>query len=1104
MASHLRIPPADPPGGGNNGGGGNDPFSVDTNGAAGNGSPDTIGSGSLVDVGNGEFTLTEFDFGNQSIGGLPSSSRGYSNLNENTGSSGNNWWSSGLPVLVEETGYVTFTGLPRRRQYYAEIEPGAYETQWYAQSNLAKDAVAAEFTVTGASGARIVMHDFTAGAKAGRPKRYLLPNGDELTYHYDDLNRIDKFEREIEGTVNGYYYEFEGSDTKASAIVLKIREQAVRRVRYEYYGESDPNGLAGDLKFVIKDNYDQAAGVWLEMGRTYYRYYIADSSEAPKAFAGALKFRVSNEGCSRLRAAGLDVATADDDAIRPYSDFNLQYDPESRRVVSNLVRGKYLHQFEYLDGPAFDGDFSHWTLKTTQTLPDGNVLITFSANRMILSRIFKSGGDEWFSYYERDELGRVTLHADSSAISDVNETTGLASLKAAEGLIRTYSWHSRSYLDQESYKIGSGGGAVLVRQNTYEPQTVDFEPIFRSKDNTVYQASGGGGASTMSRTYVEVEDTYQVSERITVCPPIPEDQNGDDEPVERIDVFNAYGQLTWSKDERGFITARYYDPVTMAMIRRIDDVQTPSPGAPDGWSTPEGGGLNLVTDYDVDLLGRVIRKLGPLHEIDVNGRATLIRRAEWTVYLDSTHQTRTAMGYITGDDEAACVINPVRITRADGDGHVTDEIQAIRLGCDCDGNRAKPCMEAPIGTPGAPKAEERYDQSTWVRWRSNQFNDAGERESERLYFCIPDLGIGRPVFNYAETIFGYDSMGRQDYVKSPGGTITHSTFTPLGWLADTWVGTSEPSGVGSGNMKMVERRIYDGPLPVGAPGGVGELTFSMQYASATEVRTTEYQYDGNHRLTHVISPVGYTDVFELDLIGRRVGYERRATIGDALLARSETAFDDLGRVYQVSNFTGLTPAPADPVVELSWYDPAGNLEKHRPAGSLSFRKMKRDGLGRLIASYDACASEEEEDDPSSVDEDIVVAQSEIAYDPAGNVIVQISRQRFHDESDAELGELGDPQTQPKARVYYSHNYPDSVGRLIAIANLGTNGGIPPERAATVPMPSDTCLLSQTRHNARGEVRDSVDPNGTITRQTFDDAGRLVETIENFSVEGGAQ
>jgi YD repeat-containing protein len=103
-----------------------------------------------------------------------------------------------------------------------------------------------------------------------------------------------------------------------------------------------------------------------------------------------------------------------------------------------------------------------------------------------------------------------------------------------------------------------------------------------------------------------------------------------------------------------------------------------------------------------------------------------------------------------------------------------------------------------------------------------------------------------------------------------------------------------------------------------------------------------------------------------------------------------------------------------------------------------------------------------------------------------------------------LGELGDPQTQPKARVYYSHNYPDSVGRLIAIANLGTNGGIPPERAATVPMPSDTCLLSQTRHNARGEVRDSVDPNGTITRQTFDDAGRLVETIENFSVEGGAQ
>ena len=58
---------------------------------------------------------------------------------------------------------------------------------------------------------------------------------------------------------------------------------------------------------------------------------------------------------------------------------------------------------------------------------------------------------------------------------------------------------------------------------------------------------------------------------------------------------------------------------TGAMTQRIDDVDTSLVSAPAGWSTPSGGGLHLITDYEHDDQGRITQTLGPSHTIDLQG-----------------------------------------------------------------------------------------------------------------------------------------------------------------------------------------------------------------------------------------------------------------------------------------------------------------------------------------------------------------------------------------------------------------------------------------------------------------------------------------------------
>jgi RHS repeat-associated protein len=78
------------------------------------------------------------------------------------------------------------------------------------------------------------------------------------------------------------------------------------------------------------------------------------------------------------------------------------------------------------------------------------------------------------------------------------------------------------------------------------------------------------------------------------------------------------------------------------------------------------------------------------------------------------------------------------------------------------------------------------------------------------------------------------------------------------------------------------------------------------------------------------------------------------------------------------------------------------------------------------------------------------------------------------------------------------SYYDAADRLTATVNVGTNGGTLYTRPSTPAAPSDTALVTSYSYNAAGWVQDTIDPRGIDTRTLYDNLGRTVSSIVDFT------
>jgi hypothetical protein len=452
-----------------------------------------------------------------------------------------------------------------------------------------------------------------------------------------------------------------------------------------------------------------------------------------------------------------------------------------------------------------------------------------------------------------------------------------------------------------------------------------------------YRNEDGTGEIVTSYSYQWYPDTTQMLQRVTTLPAVPASQNGSGVAATRTERFDTYGHLVWLKDERGTITYHEVDVITGQVTRTIQDVDDAQLSVPEGWATPAGGGLHLVSDYEYDVYGRQTQVLGPEHNVD----GQTVRTASWTVYEEFDRETWTARGYAVpigsssssssaaGCDDQYCytLTNPVTIQKRNAAGTRSQSITATRQ-----------------STAGKLSSSDSFPQSSYVRWSVSLSNNAGQLIATRQYHTIPASGDGESGTNYDETTYGSDALGRQNMTKTPGGTISRTVFNALGQQTAVYVGTDDsgatdddPTGCSTSsssssssssacnpdnNMVLVTEYQYAGPggCTGCGGGGSGQLTATIQHVDASTTRSTEYLYDWRNRQQYVINEADdqgrvtfsrnhYDNLDQAirteryhDVAGDGVDPDDDPQPDDVLIARSETFYDDRGRTYETRTY----------------------------------------------------------------------------------------------------------------------------------------------------------------------------------------------------------
>ena len=408
-------------------------------------------------------------------------------------------------------------------------------------------------------------------------------------------------------------------------------------------------------------------------------------------------------------------------------------------------------------------------------------------------------------------------------------------------------------------------------------------------------------------------------------------------------------------NQTGVVTQFAYDNATGAMVQKIADAGSGSGDSSLTLRATDTSGMGLVTDYQSDSSGRVLREFGPVHEVQLRVdeqtiEAAMVRTMKYTVYRDDLHQVWNASGYARGNgpNYTFVTVGAVHLTYNDEDGRVTDEIEAIR--------------ESNMG----PLSEmETFPRNHWRRWTHQNYDVWGRLLSQRVYYRIPESGDGERNYNYNETCYGYDNMGRQNRVVSPGGTITRTVFDSRGLTASQWVGTNDtgatdtdPTGGGApgNNMVQVLANEYDNGEDM-RDGLLTQVTRPVDDTSGND-RVVEYSYDFRDRLVDTTTTDGITVFISrnvYDNLDRVIGVDTYHTsVADGnLTGRTLRYYDTTGRVYREEIYA-VDPDSGTASLSMvgeKWYDPTGKLVRQTSPGSEAITLLAYDSLGREVMRY---------------------------------------------------------------------------------------------------------------------------------------------------------
>lgn len=599
---------------------------------------------------------------------------------------------------------------------------------------------------------------------------------------------------------------------------------------------------------------------------------------------------------------------------------------------------------------------------------------------------------------------------------------------------------------------------------------------------TAYRTEGSGGPQDTNFGYTWLKsgsnETLRAESVTITWAKVTAAQNGPDESTSAVTFFDQYGRATWSKDTDGFYGFTAYDLGTGAVTKSIVDVQTAgfTPAKPASWPDSAVDAKHLQSLMTVDGLGRTIKYTDPKLNIAV------------TVFKDSAREVRTYPGW---DTATKLTTGPVQLYREDWGKKYAEALTMAPATISVDGSNL------PTGGEAVSNVQ------TLSR---SHVNNGGQVIQTDAYFNLTGLSYSTNAIltgavsgtHYYRTESDYDYRGRPKRVKTPTGTITRAVYDGASRMVSEWVGTDDtPSDDWSptnnnppANMVKVRENEYDN-------GGIGDSNLTKATAIpglGAANRNTVYFYDWRNRLIVIKAgdktgelgtgleqgPLNYVVLDNLGQVTAQEMYDGdtakiTTTNGvpnppdpSLLRAKSTASYDEVGRVFRTDTFsvdpnTGAVGTYT--LFSLTWYNKRGGVVKTLAPGGL-VTKIKYDGVGRVLISYLTDGGADSSwNDALSVTGDFVFEQTKTDYDANSNPQRTIHKQRFHDATGT--GELGDPATQPKARVSYAGIYYDKADRVTASVNVGTNGGAEWVYVSTAPARSDTVLVNSQSYNAAG-------------------------------------
>ena len=931
---------------------------------------------------------------------------------------------------------------------------------------------------------------------------------------------------------------------KVSRIDVKRADGAVvRSTQYAYYASGSSYGSTGDLKSItVLDDVGRVIDI------KQYRYQSA--TVAGRA-ASLLQVVLDTDGSRRLAQAGLSFEAAGNGDIKPFARDWYLYDSQGRVVrhdmqgagCSACTAGIGTFAYAYATNPAtVAGGFNEWQTKTVETRPDGTESITYANARgqtmLTVTRETTGGAPrQWGTFSRYDTAGLKTWEAEPSCVllppnlSSLERYADLMHMvngnyeyiSDSSGLIRFTEFFTvttatesvaggvAGFVSATGVRNGEFGSGIVQEAATYVQRTAGGRTVTLPATRTVYRGEQSAGAQTTNYAYSWYAGTTQILS-LTESPPIvTAGENGPGTRDTVTHVYDGVGREVWTRDADGFLTYTQYDTETGAVVKTIQDVSTTRTAdfrnLPAGWSTPAGGGLHLIATTEVDRLGRVTKAVDPA------GNVT------WTVYDDIGHSVRT---YASWNAATGTTAGPITVTRDDPSGTYRETLS---------------CAAPVAAANGRPTGDEAIvNLQALTRW---SMNTAGQVIAIDRYFNVSGLtyttspSLGTEGVHFLRTRYTYNNQGMVSRVQTPAGTITRSVYDGLSRLTGTWVGTNDATAngytwsptnaTGSSNLIQVAAYEYDnggvgdGNLTRVAefPGTVAGVTAAprvslhaydwrdRRVAMKTGVETVEAG-DVNRPLTWItydnLDRPLTTSLFDGDGVPLSVGSTPVRPVASLLRGMQTTAYDAEGRVYRTQEFgvdqvTGAVGPSLDTNV---FYDRRGHVVMTTMPDGPALQS-RYDGAGRLTATFTlGSVTAAAWDAATSLAASVVLEQTEYAYDAAGNQILEITRQRFHDASPTITGPLGTPTGGIPARVSCTARYYDTANRPIATVDVGTNGGLAFARPATIPTRSDTALVTSFAYDAAGRVQDLTDPRGIVTRTLYDALDRTIATIANYT------